>query len=140
MKNIINKIFKILNTEAMRYIIVGGCTTLVNLLTFAITRNLLHLSVDISNIISIITAILFAYITNKLFVFMSHCNDYKELFMEFIKFIGGRLFTMVIEVGGVHLLYSIIGQNEWLAKIETQIIVLIANFVISKFLVFTRRK
>ena len=77
---------------------------------------------------------------NKIFVFASHCKNLKELLQEFFKFVGARLFTMVVEVGGVWLLYSVIGQNELLAKIETQIIVLIVNYLISRFIVFNSKK
>ena len=136
MKNILNQVNKLINSEAFRYIVVGGCTTLVNLISFAILCNVLHLNINISNIISVLIAILFAYVTNKIFVFKSHCANYRELYMEFSKFVGARLATMVIEVGGVFFLYEIIGQNEMIAKIETQIIVLIGNFFISKFIVF----
>lgn len=127
---------KIMDSEAIRYIVVGGCTTLVNLFAFTFLCKVIHMDVTISNIISVITAILFAYITNKMFVFQSHCHSLKELWFEFSKFVGARLFTMIIEVGGVFLLFNMIGQDEIIAKLETQIIVLIGNYIISKFLVF----
>ena len=101
-------------------------------------RGLFNINVNISNIISIIISILFAYITNKIFVFESHCLTIKELLSELFKFFGARLLTMVIEVGGVFLLYDIIGQNEFVAKVEIQVIVLIANYIISKFFVFSK--
>ena len=95
-------------------------------------------NVNISNVVSIIISILFAYVTNKVFVFESHCLTIKELLSELSKFFGARLLTMVIEVGGVFLLYDIIGQSEFVAKIEIQVIVLIANYIISKFFVFSK--
>lgn len=140
MKKYIQKLYDIFNTEAMRYIIVGGCTTLVNLLVFTLLCKVIHMEVNLSNVISVITAILFAYVTNKIFVFRSHCDSLKELSVEFGKFIGARLLTMVIEVGGVFVLFDMIGQDEMIAKLETQVVVLIGNYIISKFLVFTRRK
>lgn len=139
MKNILNKVVKLMDTEAFRYVFVGGCTTLVNLISFAILCNIIHLNINVSNIISVFIAILFAYVTNKFFVFLSHCNNFKELYLEFSKFLGARLATMVIEVGGVFLLYEIIGQNEMIAKLETQFLVLIGNFFISKFIVFKNK-
>lgn len=131
---------RVITAETARYIIVGGCTTLVNLLAYTFCNELLSLEVNLSNVISVIAAILFAYVTNKLFVFRSRCQNNGALLLEFVKFVGARLLTMGIEVGGVFVLYSLIGQNEYLAKIETQIIVLISNYLISKFLVFTDKK
>ena len=69
-------------------------------------------------------------------MFHSHCENLQELFYEASKFIGARLLTMVIEVGGVYLLVNIIGQDALVGKIETQVIVLVSNFFISKLLVF----
>lgn len=135
----LNKLWKLCHSEAIRYIIIGGCTTLVNLVVYTFLCKWVHLDVNISNIISVIVAILFAYVTNKIFVFQSHCHSYRELYFEFCKFVGARLITMVIEVGGVFLLYELIGQDELWAKLETQVIVLIGNYVISKFLVFKKK-
>lgn len=138
-KKLVNKIKELLtskNTEVIRYIIVGGCTTLVNLVVFTVMCKFLGIDVTVSNFVSVIVSILFAYVTNKLFVFCSKCANIKELFAEACKFIGARLLTMVIEVGGVFLLVNMIGQDELIGKLETQVIVLVSNYVISKFLVF----
>ncbi len=131
---------KMLNKQGVRYVIVGGCTTLFNFVVFWLLCNPLSVEVNLSNFISVVLSILFAYVTNKRFVFCSHCADFKELAGEFFKFVGARLFTMAVEVGGVWLLYSVIGQNELLAKLETQIIVLIVNYLISRFIVFNSKK
>lgn len=133
--NILNGKYK----EIIRYIIVGGCTTFFNLFVFTLLCKIFLVDVNISNIISVILSILFAYITNKIFVFQSRCASSKELYAEFSKFVGARFLTMIIEVGGVFLLYNIIGQGEILAKVETQVIVLIGNYIISKFFVFKDR-
>ena len=122
----------------MRYLIAGGATTLVNLVVFTFLCRVINVEVNLSNIISVFCAIIFAYIVNKIYVFNSKCPSAKSLWTEFIKFVGARGFTMIIEVGGVFLLYNIIGQNELIAKIETQVIVLILNYIISKFLVFNK--
>lgn len=132
----IKKILKSQNIEIVRYIIVGGCTTLVNLVIFTLMCKVMHIDVTISNFISVIISILFAYVTNKLFVFQSQCQNMNELIKEATKFISARLLTMLIEVGGVFLLVNIIGQDEVIGKLETQIIVLISNYLISKCLVF----
>lgn len=131
------KCFRLLNTEAMRYLIIGGCTTLVNLVVFTILCEMVHMNVNLANIISIIISILFAYVTNKQIVFRSHCSSFAELMAEFTKFVGARLATMAIEVGGVFLIYNVMHQNEIIAKLATQVIVILGNYFISKFLVFT---
>lgn len=134
------KILQVLNTEGMRYLIIGGCTTLVNLVVYAFLCRVVHLNVNVSNIISIIVAIIFAYITNKLIVFRSHCSSFGELAAECARFVGARLATMAIEVGGVFLIYNVMHQDEMIAKLATQVLVVIGNYFISRFIVFRDRK
>ena len=134
------KILQVLNTEGMRYLIIGGCTTLVNLVVYAFLCRVVHLNVNVSNIISIIVAIIFAYITNKLIVFRAHCSSFGELAAECARFVGARLATMAIEVGGVFLIYNVMHQDEMIAKLATQVLVVIGNYFISRFIVFRDRK
>ena len=139
------KIKKIICSEAFMYLFNGGCTTLVNLVVFSVltygtSLGSSDLGITISNVISIVLSILFAYVTNKLFVFHSKTNSFKELLYEMGKFIGARIATLVIEVGGVWLAVSVIGQDKMIGKLETQVLVVIGNYFISKFLVFTGNK
>ena len=139
------KIKKTICSEAFMYLFIGGCTTLVNLVVFSVltygtSLGNSDLGITISNVISIVLSILFAYVTNKLFVFHSKTNSFKELLYEMGKFIGARIATLVIEVGGVWLAVSVIGQDKMIGKLETQVLVVIGNYFISKFLVFTGNK
>ena len=125
MKQWIRKMYE---SSVIRYIFFGGCTTMVNLVSFFILRKL-KVELNIANIISIILAILFAYVVNS-----------KDHVQPFCKFVSARLVTMVIEVGGVWLLVSVMGLNDMIGKFLTQFIVLILNYVFSKFFVFTTGK
>jgi len=139
-EKLLKLIYDMITSRASRYIIVGGCTTMVNLVVFTILCKVLHFEVNLSNVISILCAIFFAYVTNKIFVFESKTNGIQELLLEMAKFVGARMSTMAIEVGGVFLLYEVIRQDEVIAKLETQIIVLIVNYFISKFFVFKTKE
>ena len=85
-------------------------------------------------------AILFAYVVNSKYVFQDKCETLKDHVQPFCKFVSARLVTMVIEVGGVWLLVSVMGLNDMIGKFLTQFIVLILNYVFSKFFVFTTGK
>lgn len=126
--------------ETIRYIIIGGCTTFVDYAIYYLMDTILHLNVTVSNITSTALAILFAYVTNKLFVFVSRTATTQELIAEFVKFIGSRLATMLLEVGGVFLFVNILGQDSNLGKAETIVIVIIVNYFLSKFIVFRKNK
>ena len=108
-------ILKFYENDVIRYIFWGGCTTLVNLLSFYIMRAM-GIPLMSANIISIILAILFAYVVNSRFVFHDRCETWRDHIRPFLKFISARLVTMVIEVGGVWFLAEILGFRDMFAK------------------------
>ena len=136
MKQWIRKMYE---SSVIRYVFFGGCTTMVNLVSFFVLRKL-NVELNIANIISIILAILFAYVVNSKFVFQDKCETLRDHIRPFCKFISARLLTMVIEVGGVWLLCEKMGMNGMVGKFCTQFIVLALNYVFSKFFVFTTGK
>ena len=110
-----------------------------NLVCFFVLRKC-GLELNIANLISIITAILFAYVVNSRFVFQDKCETLRDHFRPFCKFISARLVTMVIEVGDVWLLVEVCKMNDMVGKFITQFIVLALNYIFSKFFVFTTGK
>ena len=136
MKALIKKLYE---NDVVRYIFFGGCTTLVNLVSFFLFRKL-GIPLNPANIASIILAILFAYVVNSKYVFQDKCENLKEHIRPFCKFISARLVSMVVEVGGVWHLVEILHMNEMMGKFLTQVIVLVMNYIFSKFFVFTTGK
>ena len=128
---------KVLTKEIIFYVIFGVLTTVVNFLVFYLLT-LTKLDENIANIIAIIIAVLFAYFTNRKFVFNSTAVTTKEKLQEFSKFIVGRAFSMVIEAVGFYLLFNIIKLGTLISKIIISIIVIILNFFISKFFAFKK--
>ena len=128
---------KVLTKEIIFYIIFGVLTTVINLGVFYVLTDLLNLNENLSNIIAIITAVLFAYFTNKDLVFHSEAKTLKAKWKEFAKFISGRAFTMVIEwVGGALLFLTPMPQM--ISKLIVTVVVVILNFFISKFFAFKK--
>lgn len=130
---------KIMTVEIVLYIIFGVLTTIVNIGVFSALTIGAHLEENLSNAIAIIVAVLFAYITNKDLVFNSTAKGFKEKGLEFIKFIIGRAFTMIVEFVGFYLLFNIIGIPKLISKIVITVLVIILNFFISKFFAFKRK-
>lgn len=139
MKKLKALILHFYQNDVIRYVFFGGCTTLVNLVCFFVLRKC-RVELNIANLISIITAILFAYIVNSRYVFQDKCETFKDHIRPFCKFISARLVTMVIEVGGVWLLVEVCKMNDMAGKFITQFIVLALNYIFSKFFVFTTGK
>ena len=135
MKRIIELLKKILTKEVILYIVFGIFTTIVNLGSFYIMNSLLHWEENVSNFIAILLAVLFAYITNKDLVFHSNAKGIKNRFIQFIKFMLGRAFTMIVEFIGGILLFQLPIPNI-ISKTVLTVIVIILNFFISKFFAF----
>jgi putative flippase GtrA len=139
MNSIKTLVRKFYASDVIRYLFFGVCTTLVNLVSFYLLRQV-GVALNVANLCSIILAILFAYVVNSLFVFQDHCETLKDHIRPFTKFVGARLLTMVIEVGGVWLFVEKLGMRDMVGKCITQVVVIVLNYVFSKFLVFTTKK
>lgn len=137
MKENLQKILqKFLSREVIMYIIFGVLTTLVNLVISFVLVGALKIDGSIASAIGIISSILFAYFTNRKWVFYSQARGIKERLNEFWKFIAGRLVTMIIEQGGVMILYGALNMPFTPVKLSLTIIVIVLNYIFSKFFAF----
>ena len=129
--------------EIINYLIIGVLTTIVNLaVKYALLFTVLNASdatqLQIAVVISWIVACLFAYITNRKWVFHTQAKGFKENFKEFCKFIAGRAFTMFIEFFGCMILFKT-PIPAIISKLTVNVIVIILNFFISKFFAFKKK-
>ena len=127
-----------LDREEFRYLFAGGLTTLVNFSLFTLMHEIIGIDYMVSNVASISVSVVFAYVVNKRFVFRRRSNTMMELALEFIKFVGSRLFTMALEIGTVWLFFEVLALNATLGKAVSQVLVIILNYLISKLIVFRR--
>ena len=127
-----------LTKELMLYVVFGALTTVVSFGSYYICNTVLGIHYLASNIVSWILAVLFAYITNKLFVFESKGLCRKELLREFFAFIAARLVSLGMEELGLWLMIGALHWNENLAKLIMQVVVVIANYVFSKLFIFKK--
>lgn len=134
------KIKELFAKEIVSYAIFGVLTTLVNIIVSTFLNKICMLEGNIASTIGIIASILFAYATNRKWVFHSQAKNAKEKWIEFGKFIVGRGFTMVVEMAGFFLLYTIWNLPFMISKISITILVIILNFFISKFFAFKKKK
>lgn len=130
------------NEEIWNYLIVGGLTTVVSLLTYYICvltflnpNNAVEL--QIANIISWIIAVAFAYVTNRVFVFKSKEKNIKK---EATSFVASRITTLLLEMLTMFILVTLLTFNDKISKIIAQIIVIVGNYIISKLFVFKKNK
>ena len=154
-------------SELVRYLIIGGLTTLVSLVTFWLFGRLAGLGgrdpqsagyvfwLSACNVLSWICAVAFAYVTNKLFVFRTRGLTPRETWREIALFVGARVASLLIEEVGLVLLTRLFvvlygsavsglgglinEHREMIAKLIMQVVVIIVNYIFSKLVIFRKK-
>lgn len=128
------------NKEIINYLIFGVLTTVVSFVVYFIFAKVFKIDEVISNVISWFFSVLFAFITNKLYVFESKETGKKTLLKEIVSFYLARLFTGVVcDLGVFALMVKTFKINDVLSKLVTQVIVIVLNYVLSKLIVFRKK-
>ena len=121
--------------EIINYLIFGVLTTLVSILSYAFFTRLINFDYVISNILSWILSVTFAFFTNQKYVFKtSSSNKIKDMF----KFYLSRLTSLGIELITMYILVTLLSLNDMISKIIVQFIVIVLNYVLSKLFVFKK--
>lgn len=134
-ENIINKL---LNKETISYLIFGILTTLVNLISYKFCR-VSGINYEISTVIAWVLSVTFAYITNKFFVFKTKSLKKTLILKEITIFILSRLFSGLCDLGFMILAVEIFSIDDFIAKIFTNVFVVVINYIASKLFVFKER-
>lgn len=133
--NWFKKIF-IKDQEIFKYILFGVLTTVVNIAVFFLFDTVLNFSYIIANAISIIAAILFAFFTNKKYVFKAKSQSWKLAFKEFYLFVGLRSVSGLFDMLSMWMLVDFMNLESNLSKILTQFIIVVLNYIFSKLYIF----
>lgn len=155
---------KFFTKEIVSYIFFGVMTTLVNLAVFYLTKQLFAAIgwngvfntivpadskiVELfsggseyldANLIAWVAGVIFAFVTNKLFVFESKSWKPSVAGKEFSGFVGARVFSLVVEMLGMFVMVTLLTWNELVSKLVVGVIVIILNYVFSKLLIFKKK-
>ncbi|MBR5521381.1 MAG: GtrA family protein [Oscillospiraceae bacterium] len=127
--------------EIINYLIVGVCTTIFSLIFyFASTRTFLDpnnpFELQIANIIKWVSGVLFAYVTNRIFVFRS---KRKDIGREFIQFTSSRIATLFLDMFVMWLMVTKMGIWDFIAVFVSQVLVTVGNYIFSKLFVFKNK-
>lgn len=117
------------------YVFFGGLTTVISIGTFILFD--LVLSELLANIISWVFAVSFAFVTNKVWVFCSHVKG-KAIWREMMSFFSGRLITLGLEEAMLIVFVTWLHFNGTTIKIIAQFVVLVSNYLISKWITFKK--
>ena len=153
MKTIINLLIKILhifapkrfthllNYETVSYLFFGGLTTVVGLGSYAFFIYYFGMGAAVAGAVSNVLAIIFAFVTNKAYVFESPSWQPRILLPELVKFGAARALTFILDVLALALLVDMLGFNAMHIRLLTMVVIhFIGNYALSKWVVFTKKE
>lgn len=132
------KYFKEEIVEKIAYLIFGGFTTVINIVVYWILTAFLGFNYLLASTIAWIVSVVFAFITNKLYVFRSNKNDLKSIIKESMSFLTFRILTLGLDLGTMFLMVQVIKTNDIFAKIVANILVIVVNYFASKLIIFKK--
>ena len=110
---------------------------IVSIATYAVFNVSMGINELIANVMSWVLAVLFAFATNRVWVFQAPTHTITEFLKQMLSFFGGRVVTLVIEEIILLVFITWLGFNSMVVKVIAQVIVIVLNYVISKFFVFS---
>lgn len=123
--------------EALLYLFFGGCTTLVNIIAFFLLRSM-NMGTYVSNGVAWFLSVLFAFVTNKLFVFESKSSDLSKSIYELVSFFIFRIISLIFDMAIMYVFIDLFSINEMISKVFANVFVVIINYVFSKIFIFKK--
>lgn len=120
------------------YIFFGGITTLINIISYYISYKTLHLSNVTSTILAWIFSVIFAFISNKIWVFESKSWNKNIVTKELVSFVSVRLLTGFLDIAIMYIGVDLLNYNGLLMKIASNLFVLVSNYIGSKLFIFKK--
>ena len=124
--------------EIILYLIFGVLTTVINVVVYALCTRTLSLDIYLSNVIAWILAVLFAYFTNRRYVFSSSAKTIKQKVREVISFYSCRLLTFGVDMLLMFAMIDLLKINDMVSKLSVNIIIIILNYILSKLVIFKK--
>ena len=126
------------NTELVAYLFAGVATTVVNYVVYFAATRWLGMGVMAGTWTAWVLAVAFGYVVNKAFVFRTHCENMRALVKEAFSFVTMRLVSLGMETVLMFVTVELLGLNDLVMKLLTNILVIIANYVFSKMFIFKK--
>ena len=123
--------------EVISYLFFGGLTTVVNYAAYLLTAPFFN-TTTIPTAIAWVLAVIFAYVTNRIFVFNSQARGSKVLLREILSFFGARVLSGIVDVGIMWVFADHLGFNDKLMKLASNVFVVIFNYIASKLIIFRK--
>ena len=125
--------------DVIPYLFFGVCTTAVNIVAYWLCAHPLHLRIMISTVIAWLLSVLFAYVTNRKWVFHSKAQGAAEIGKEMLSFFGCRITTGVVDWLCMFLFVECLGLHDVVIKVADNVLVVVLNYVASKLVIFRKK-
>ena len=125
--------------ELFRYGVVGTITTIINIVSYDIFARGLGIQYIISTVLAWTVAVIFAFFSNKFIVFQRKSMERHIVMKEFLEFISSRIATGIVDIIIMYLGVSILHQNDLWVKTASNIITIVLNYILGKFIVFKEK-
>ena len=128
--------------EIIKYLFFGVATTFVNWFFYTLLVHFAAFQLTVGNIIAWVISVVFAFVSNKIWVFESRSWQPRLIFREGMTFLAARLVSGIVDMAGVPLLfhlgldYPLFGIEAFAAKVSVSVFVVISNYFFSKFFIF----
>ena len=126
------------NEQIVLYIFFGVCTTAINTVCYWFLYEVLMLNNTVSTIMAWSIAVVYAFITNKVYVFKSKKTSFAMLANEIVAFFGIRVLTGVLDLVIMTIAVDMLKLNGLLWKLLSNFFVTITNYIASKTLIFKK--
>ncbi len=133
-KNLILK-----NREIISYLFFGVATTIINIFSYYLCARILKVDILISTTIAWIISVIFAYVTNKIWVFKSKVNKFREVVKEFVAFIAFRVASGGVDILIMFVFVTLLEANDMYVKVLSNVLVVVLNYIASKLVIFRNK-
>ena len=123
--------------EMVLYVVFGVLTTVVSYASYCIFTDFLHM---VSTALSWVLSVTFAYVTNRKWVFESRAHGFVPILMEAAKFFASRIASGFMEMGMMFIGVDLLHVNDKIVKLVANVFVILANYILSKLVVFRKKK
>lgn len=125
--------------EMVLYLVFGGLTTLVNIASYALFADGMGIHYLVSTVLAWVLSVLFAYVTNRIWVFQSKRTGVKGILLELGLFVGFRALSGVVDMAAMYAGVDLLHIDDLIMKILSNVIVVILNYIFSKLVIFRKK-
>lgn len=124
--------------SVISYLVFGVLTTVVNIGVFDVLDTYAHWNYQVATVLAWFISVLFAYITNKLWVFDSKTTTSQALMTELGSFFFFRILSLFMDMAMMWLGISILHASPLLTKVVDNVVIVVVNYLFSRVFIFKR--